>query len=80
MSADLRYGFTADPGQSVFSTLAEFDTMGALVRVTGLQDRPPPQFLNAGGLIANAYPATCQAASKATPVQHTAARAAATDA
>ena len=80
MSADLRYGFTADPGQSVFSTLAEFDTAGELVRVTGLQGRPPPQFLNAGGLIANAYPATCQAARKATPVQQTAARAAATDA
>ena len=80
VSADLRYGFTADPGQSAFRTVAEFDTAGDLVRVTGLQDRPPPQFLNAGGLIANAYPETCQTVRKATPVQQTAARAAATDA
>ena len=80
VSADLRYGFTTDPGRSAFSTLAEFDEAGALVRVVEAGRRPSPGFLRPGGLWANAYPASCQAVSNATPVQQTAARPAATDA
>ena len=80
VSADLRYGFSTDPGLSAFSTLAEFDAAGELVRVTDAGRRAPPDFFTRGGLLASAYPASCQAVSSATPVQHTAARPAATEA
>ena len=61
VSADLRHGFTADAGESVFSTLAEFDPSGGLVRVTGVHQRSEGGFLAPGELIASAYPETCQA-------------------
>ena len=80
VSADLRYGFSTDPGRSAFSTLAEFDSGGDLVRVTDAGRRAPPDMLARGGLLARAYPASCQAVSSATPVQQMAARPAATEA
>lgn len=79
VSADLRYGFSTDPGISAFSTVAEFDQGGDLVRVTDA-GRARPDFFGRGGLLANAYPESCQAVSSATPVQQIAARPAATDA
>ena len=79
VSADLRYGFSTDPGISAFSTVAEFDAGGELVRVRDA-GRARPDFFGRGGLLANAYPASCQAVSSATPVQQIAARPAATDA
>ena len=79
VSADLRYGFSTDPGISAFSTVAEFDEGGDLVRVMDA-GRARPDFFSRGGLLANAYPASCQAVSSATPVQQIAARPAATDA
>lgn len=79
VSADLRYGFSTDPGISAFSTVAEFDQGGDLVRVTDA-GRARPDFFGRGGLLANAYPGSCQAVSSATPVQQIAARPAATDA
>ena len=79
VSADLRYGFSTDPGISAFSTVAEFDDGGDLVRVMDAA-RARPDFFSRGGLLANAYPGSCQAVSSATPVQQIAARPAATDA
>ena len=79
VSADLRYGFSTDPGISAFSTVAEFDEGGDLVRVTDA-GRVRPDFFGRGGLLANAYPESCQAVSNAAPVQQIAARPAATEA
>ena len=80
VSADLRYGFSTDPGISAFGTLAEFDAAGALVRITDAGRRAPPDFVTRGDLLASAYPASCQAVNSATPVQQMAARPAATEA
>ena len=60
VSADLRHGFTADAGESVFSTLAEFDPLGGLVRVTGVHQGSEGGVLAPGELIASAYLGTCQ--------------------
>ncbi|MDE0350831.1 MAG: metal-dependent hydrolase [Gammaproteobacteria bacterium] len=79
VSADLRYGFSTDPGISAFSTVAEFDEGGDLVRVSDA-GRARPDFFGRGGLLASAYPESCQAVSSATPVQQIAARPAATEA
>ena len=79
VSADLRYGFSTDPGISAFSTVAEFDEGGDLVRVSDA-GRARPDLLGPGGLLASAYPESCQAVSSATPVQQIAARPAATEA
>ena len=61
VSADLRHGFTADAGESVFSTLAEFDPSGQLVRVSGVHEDSEEGFLAPLELIASAYLGTCRA-------------------
>ena len=79
ISADLRYGFAADPRLSVFTTVGELDA-GRLVRVRGERSTPAPDQLSLSSLFAQAYPRACQAVKNASTVQQTEASAAATDA